>query len=110
MEATILGLQWLVNAPAVEAVVFDERGFPAPMTWLDPRHWAAHKLWLSQLDDREPVKKGRDAAQAQAVLALLRDRLPQFSLDADFLAILPGALANQLVEIAPRNPKSTPDW
>lgn len=106
----ILGLQWLVNAPSVETVVIDERGFPAPMTCPDPRHWAAHKLWLSQRDDREPVKKGRDAAQAQAVLALLRDRLPQYPLDADFLAGLPGVLANQLAGMIPSKRKSAPDW
>lgn len=108
--APILGLQWLVNAPSVEAVVVDERGFPAPMTCPDPRYWAAHKLWLSQRDDREPVKKGRDVAQALAVLALLRDRLPQFPLDAEFLEKLPGELANQLAGRAPAKPKSTPDW
>lgn len=108
--APILGLQWLVNAPSVEAVVVDERGFPAPMTCPDPRYWATHKLWLSQRDDREPVKKGRDVAQALAVLALLRDRLPQFPLDADFLASLPSELANQLAGRAPEKPKSTPDW
>lgn len=108
--APILGLQWLVNAPSVEAVVVDDRGFPAPMTCPDPRHWAAHKLWLSQRVDREPVKKGRDAAQALAVLALIQERLPQFPIDTDFLATLPGELAKQLTGQYPTKPKSEPNW
>lgn len=107
--APITGLQWLVNAPSVEAVVVDERGFPAPMTCPDPRYWAAHKLWLSQREDREPVKKGRDLAQAEAVIALVRERLPQMPIDATFLATLPKELAAQ-IQIPAAAPKDAPDW
>jgi hypothetical protein len=36
----------------------------------DPRVWAAHKLWLSKRNDREPIKRRRDEAQARAVGSL----------------------------------------
>lgn len=108
--APIIGLQWLVNAPSVEAVVVDERGFPAPMICPDPRYWAAHKLWLSQREDREPVKKGRDLAQAYAVIALVRERLPQMPIDATFLAALPKELADHIRAPAAVAPKDAPDW
>lgn len=108
--APLIGLQWLVNAPQVTAVVLDARGFPAPMACPDPRHWAAHKLWLSTREDREPVKKGRDRAQGRAVIALLQTRLPQFPLDQAFLAGLPRALADQIAAHLPGATDPTPDW
>jgi hypothetical protein len=93
--APIVGLQWLVNAPVVEVVVIDERGFPAPMRCADPRHWAVHKLWLSMRKDRDPQKKIRDKQQADVMLKLLAERLPQFPLDEAFRALLPKELAGQ---------------
>lgn len=108
--APIIGLQWLVNAPSVDAIAVDERGFPAPMTCPDPRYWAAHKIWLSHRDDREPVKKGRDLAQALAVIALVKERLPQLPIDATFLANLPKELANQITGPLEHKPNLGPNW
>jgi hypothetical protein len=71
----IFGLQWLVHAPAVEAVVMDERGFPAQMRCPDPSHWTAHKLWLSARADRDPVKSVRDEQQGRLILDLIRERM-----------------------------------
>lgn len=107
--APVMGLQWLVNAPAVEAVVIDERGFPAPMRCPDPRFWAAHKLWLSRRDDREPVKKGRDHAQAVAVVRLVRERLPHLPIDEAFLGVLPAAL-RKVFAAADSAPRGAPEW
>lgn len=90
--APLDGLQWLVNAPAVDLIVLDERGQPAPMRCPDPRIWAYHKLWLSRRVDRDPQKKRRDLEQARLVLQLLAEQLPQFPLDAGFLALLPSEL------------------
>lgn len=92
--ATIVGLQWLVNAPVVEVIVLDERGFPAPMRCADPRYWAVHKLWLSTRDDRDPQKKIRDRQQADMMLKLISERLPQYPLDDDFHRLLPGELSD----------------
>lgn len=94
--APIVGLQWLVNAPVVEVMVLDERGFPAPMRCPDPRYWAVHKLWLSTRDDRDPQKKIRDGQQAQVMMQLITEHLPQFAMDAAFRQMLPKALAAHL--------------
>ncbi|MYA89104.1 MAG: hypothetical protein F4X97_11775 [Boseongicola sp. SB0662_bin_57] len=75
--APIMGLQWLVNAPAVDATVLDALGFPAPMRCPDPRFWALHKLWLSGQEGRHPAKRSRDWAQGHVVVKLVRERLPQ---------------------------------
>jgi len=81
------GLQWLVNVPALHAVAVDEQGWPVPFRVPDPRAFALHKLWLSRQTDREPVKKPRDLAQAQAVAGMLREYLPQFPLDEPLTAL-----------------------
>jgi hypothetical protein len=75
------GLQWLLNAPKLEGIAIDEDGWPAPMRVSDPRAFALHKAWLSQKADREPLKKPRDLAQAQAVAAVVREHLPQYPFD-----------------------------
>ncbi len=102
--APIVGLQWLVNAPVVEVVVIDARGFPTPMRCPDPRYWAVHKLWLSLRDDRDPQKKIRDKQQSDMVLQLLAENLPQFSVDEAFRHGLPKELAKQIrVPVAERS-------
>ncbi|MDQ1850258.1 nucleotidyltransferase domain-containing protein [Gemmobacter fulvus] len=107
--APVIGLQWLVHAPAVEVVVLDERGFPAPMRCPDPRHWMAHKLWLAGREDRDPAKKLRDREQAAVMLRVLRQHLPQFPLDAAFLRGLPGDLRRALAADDPPA-RSAPQW
>ena len=111
--APIGGLQWLVNAPPIEAVVIDERGFPAPIRAADPRFWAAHKLWLAQRENRDPQKKIRDGQQAHILLDLITAKLPQFRLDEEFVSALPGALRpliGQALEGMARPTQGTPAW
>ncbi|WP_242468957.1 GSU2403 family nucleotidyltransferase fold protein [Rhodovulum adriaticum] len=109
----INSLQWLINAPPIETVVIDERGFPAPMRAADPRFWAAHKLWLAERPDRDPQKKIRDRQQARIVLDLVSEKLPQLSLDEEFARMLPGAL-RPLIEAALGGKSAQvtgkPDW
>lgn len=50
--------------------------------------WAAHKLWLSRRADREPLKR-HDAAQAEAVGALVADYLTHLPFDDEQLRMLP---------------------
>ena len=66
------GLQWLVNAPKVNGIVIAEDGMPLRCWSVDPRAFALHKVWLSERPDREPLKRGRDQAQAQEVSQIAR--------------------------------------
>ena len=94
----IEGLDWLQNSPAFEAVAIDEKGEPTRIVAADPRVWAVHKLWLSRRADREPLKRRRDAAQAEAVAALVATYLTHLPLDAERLQMLPKDL---LIEALP---------
>ena len=100
--APIFGLQWLVNAPAVDVIVMDQRGFPAPMRCPDPRYWALHKAWLSEREDRPPDRRRRDWEQASLMMRLVRERLPHLRFDEDLLAGLPGELRRMIPETEPR--------
>lgn len=84
-------LAWLLSGKKFHQIAIAQDGFPVPMVSPDPRLYALHKLWLAEQPDREPVKKGRDRAQGQAVLRLLLERLPQYPLDARVLKGLPVA-------------------
>ncbi|SNT39496.1 hypothetical protein SAMN05421763_11424 [[Luteovulum] sphaeroides subsp. megalophilum] len=107
--APIAGLQWLVNAPVVDVIVLDERGFPAPMRCADPRYWTVHKLWLSTRETREPQKKIRDRQQADVMMKLLGDKLPQLPFDERFRRMLPRELARML-EPLPTATRTHPSW
>jgi hypothetical protein len=68
--ASIIGLQWLINAPKFEEIVIGEDGRPLWVSCIDPRAFALHKLWVSKRPEREPEKRRRDAEQARAVANL----------------------------------------
>ncbi len=94
----IEGLVWLQNAPPFEAVAIDEKGEPVRIVAPDPRVWATHKLWLSKRADRQPIKRKRDAAQAEAVAALVATYLTHLPFEAEQLRMLPKEL---VAEAAP---------
>lgn len=81
------GLQWLLNAPKLDAVAVDEDGWPVPMRVPDPRTFALHKAWLSGLPEREPLKKPRDLEQARSVAKLVVDEMPQLSFEATLTSL-----------------------
>ncbi|MBN9237239.1 MULTISPECIES: GSU2403 family nucleotidyltransferase fold protein [Phyllobacteriaceae] len=89
VAAEIAGLAWLENAPAFEAIAIDERGGPLRIIVPDPRIFVAHKLWVSKQPDREPVKRRRDLAQAQAVARLTAQYLEHLPYEANQLRVLP---------------------
>jgi len=93
--AAIFGLAWLVNAPKVEAVPLDERGYPLHLVAIDPRVFALHKIWLSKRSDREPLKVQRDIEQARAT-ATIAVRYLRLPFDADALSALPLELRDLL--------------
>lgn len=74
-------LHWLVNAPKHDVVAIASDGRPVMMRVPDPRAFALHKAWLSTRQDREPVKKGRDRAQAVLVAEIVLAHLPTFEFD-----------------------------
>lgn len=89
--AAIFGLDWLINAPKVEAAVLDERGYPARIVAIDPRVFALHKAWMSEREDREPLKAKRDKEQAHAA-ALIASRYMRLAFDGPDLSAVPVAL------------------
>jgi hypothetical protein len=91
----IEGLVWHENAPPFEAVVLDDRGAPLRIVTSDPRVFAAHKLWLSRRADRAPLQRKRDAAQAQAVAALVTRHMPHLPFITDELRMLPKDVVDQ---------------
>jgi hypothetical protein len=91
----IEGLAWLESAPQFEAIATDERGEPLRIVAPDPRVWAAHKLWLSKRDDREPIKRRRDEAQARAVGSLVSEYLPNLPFEQEQLRMLPKKLFDE---------------
>ena len=113
----IVGLSWLVNSPKVRATVIDLRGYPAEMIVPDPRAFALHKAWLSDREDRHPLKRDRDRAQAELVARLLAARLPHLRFDDPALKALPLALRLQAPSLMPEEKDTTsyddrlePDW
>lgn len=113
VPAPIHGLEWLVSAPAFTATAIDDRGYPVEITAPAPAIWAAHKLWLSQRDNRDPGKAQRDKLQAKAVLDLIAHRLPQERLDPVKHSALPRAIADlvdQALVKPDMPPKLEPDW
>ena len=59
------------------------------MTCPDPRAFALHKLWLSERDDRNPLKKKRDRHQAHTVAYLLARYMPQYKFAAEEMKMFP---------------------
>lgn len=88
----IEGLAWLENAPSFEAVAIDEKGAPLRFVAVDPRVFAAHKLWVSQQPGRDPLKRQRDLAQARAVAELTATHLTHLPYEAAALRMLPRAV------------------
>lgn len=98
--AEIDGLDRLRDAPAFEEVVVAEDGYPVRLVTVDPRYFAAHKLWLAKQPRRAAVKAQRDGLQAKAVLQLLKDYLPDYPLNEKALQALPRDLRSLLLQAA----------
>ncbi len=64
-----------LNTPSFETMIVDRNGRMAMMRTIQPVVFVEFKRWMSGLADREPIKRQRDAAQAEAVQALLDEEL-----------------------------------
>ena len=85
----IWNMKWLLSAPRITQPVIAENGRMTLMPVLDPRAFAVFKLWLGESVERNPSKKQRDLAQAEALRALMREHLPQYPMDAATLKMFP---------------------
>lgn len=81
-------LQWLAQAPKVEAILPDKRGFPVPVRCPDPRYWLAYHLWM--------VGPQASDMTSAFLLDLIHQQMPQVPIDADCLSRMPGPLAERL--------------
>jgi hypothetical protein len=95
LTAEMEGLAWHESAPVFEAIAIDERGEPCRIVATDPRVWAAYKLWLSQRQDRERIKRQRDEFQARTVARLVAEFMPHLSYDSAQLKMLPQPIFDQ---------------
>lgn len=82
------GRGWLLNVPRFEAVAMAEDGYPVRIVTVDPRAFALHKLWVADRQDRDPLKRPRDRAQARVAVELGR-RWLGLQLDDGALSALP---------------------
>ena len=93
----IWNMKWLLNAPRIHALAIAVNGTVFPITAPDPRAYCAFKLWLAQADERNPQKKSRDLAQAKAVYALIRDRLPHLHSNWAEITSIPKAVMAKVI-------------
>ena len=68
-------LKWYLASPQYSEVVFDEQGMPLRVETVDPRVFVLHKWYVSQQNDRRPVKRRRDEAQAKTVADVVVNEL-----------------------------------
>lgn len=66
----------LMNAPEFTEIVVAESGVMARMTTIHPAVFVSFKRWMAKEPDRDPLKRRRDALQADAVEWVLHERLP----------------------------------
>ncbi|MEI8396982.1 MAG: GSU2403 family nucleotidyltransferase fold protein [Rhodospirillaceae bacterium] len=84
--------EWLLEGKTVSWVVVARDGSPARIVAPDPRWFALHKLWMSDQEKRNPLKRPKDRKQGFALLNAVWEAMPQFPLDADFRNALPEEL------------------
>lgn len=99
VAAEVEGLQWLQNAPKVSITAIAADGLPFSMKVPDPRVFCMHKAWISLNADREPAKKIRDAAQAQALYPVIEEFLPQYPFGEAFMASVPNPLKSAFATV-----------
>lgn len=91
----IKGLEWLISCPKFTSTAFDEKGFPVELVVPDPRAFSMHKLWLSEQEDRSPIKKMRDKEQAETIFNLVQEKMPSLSFSDVALNALPFSVKKQ---------------
>lgn len=85
--------EWLLNGAPVDRVVACRDSLPARIVAPDPRWFALQKLWMSKQAKRNPLKRRKDGTQGLLLLDAVEETMPQYPLDAAFVATLPPELA-----------------
>ncbi len=82
-------LRWLVSAPSIQEVVFDQKGNPVRLPTVDPRAFAIHKQYVGTVERVRPIKAKKDLQQAQIVAQLLSSELAHMPLSEGILRLFP---------------------
>jgi hypothetical protein len=69
------GVEWLIESPPFEQTIVGEDGVPLRIVVPEPRTFALHKLWVSQRQDRNPLKRAKDKAHARIVASIAKTYL-----------------------------------
>lgn len=103
--------EWLLHGRFVDRVVVCRDATPARIVAPDPRWFALQKLWLSDKEKRNPLKRPKDLKQGMALLDAVWTAMPHYRLDDAFEAELPVDLAGCFARWKSRRPdKPTPSW
>lgn len=73
--------QDLLDAPGFSAIVIATNGDMARMNTLHPMAFVEFKQWMSGLQERDALKRRRDALQAKVVRAAVQEYLPHLATD-----------------------------
>lgn len=84
--------EWLLLGRPVDHVLPCRDGKAVRVVAPDPRWFALHKLWLGNQAKRNPLKRRKDVQQGNAVLSAVAQAMPQYPLDAEFIASIPPEL------------------
>lgn len=80
-EVDIIRRERAGDDPGFSAVIVASNGAMARMNTVHPATFVAFKRWLSIQNEREAMKRRRDALQADTVQELLEKYLPQLSVN-----------------------------
>ncbi len=77
VQARRAGVQ--LSAPRFSSMIVSVNGSMARMATIPPRTFIDFKRWMASQPERDPMKRGRDRIQADAVAARVAEYLPQVS-------------------------------
>ena len=82
-------LKWLVSAPTIREVVFDQKGAPLRLATVDPRAFAIHKQFVGSVERVRPLKAKKDLEQAKMVTLLLSTELTHLPISEGIRRLFP---------------------
>lgn len=100
----IWNMKWLLNAPRIQQTAIALNGNLFPICAPDPRAYAMFKLWLGESVERNPLKKSRDLAQALALAALVKDKLPHLAENWNQITSFPAEIARDTITKLQQSP------